>query len=85
MISEDVRNEKYTIVKSKLLATSDRPEISIDWRVYTKDPARPLIRDLVIEGVSLARAQKEEFNSIIMNNNGDVRALFSSIKKFNNK
>ena len=85
VISEDVRNEKYTIVKSKLLATSDRPEISIDWRVYTKDPARPLIRDLVIEGVSLARAQKEEFNSIIMNNNGDVRALFSSIKKFNNK
>ncbi len=85
VISEDVRNEKYTIVKSKLLATSDRPEISIDWRVYTKDPTRPLIRDLVIEGVSLARAQKEEFNSIIMNNNGDVRALFSSIKKFNNK
>ena len=85
VISEEVKNEKYTIVNSKLLATSNRPEISIDWRVYTKDTTKPLIRDLVIEGVSLARAQKEEFNSIIMNNNGDVRALFSSIKKFNNK
>ena len=85
VISEDIKNDKYTIVKSKLLATTNRPEISIDWRVYTKDPAKPLIRDLVIEGVSLARAQKEEFNSIIMNNNGDVGALFTSIKKFNDR
>ena len=85
VISEDIKNEKYTIVKSKLLATTNRPEISIDWRVYTKDPAKPLIRDLVIEGVSLARAQKEEFNSIIMNNNGDVGALFTSIKEFNER
>ena len=68
VISEDIKNEKYTIVKSKLLATSDRPEVSIDWRVYTKDPTRPLIRDLIIEGLSLARTQREEFNSIITNN-----------------
>ncbi len=85
VVSEDVKNEKYTIVNTKLLATAERPEVSIDWRVYTKDPAKPLIRDLVIEGVSLARAQKEEFNSIIMNNNGDVGALFTSIKKFNDR
>ena len=85
VISEDVKNEKYTIVKSKLLATSNRPEISIDWRVYTKNPSKPLIRDLIIEGLSLARTQKEEFNSIIMNNNGDVNALFTSLREFNNK
>tara|TARA_B100000700_G_scaffold323602_1_gene427725 strand:+ start:31 stop:630 length:600 start_codon:yes stop_codon:yes gene_type:complete len=85
VISEDVKNEKYTIVKSKLLATTNRPEISIDWRVYTKDPDKPLIRDLIIEGVSLARAQKEEFNSIIMNNDGSISALFATLKEFNNK
>ena len=84
VISEDVINEKYTIVKSKLLATSNRPEVSIDWRVYTKNPSKPLIRDLIIEGLSLARTQKEEFNSIIMNNNGDVNALFTSLREFNN-
>ena len=84
VISEDVRNEKYTIVKSKLLATSNRPEVAIDWRVYTKEPSKPLVRDLIIEGLSLARTQKEEFNSIIMNNNGDVNALFTSLKEFNN-
>ena len=85
VISEEIKNEKYTIVKSKLLATSNRPEISIDWRVYTKDTTKPLIRDLVIEGVSLARAQKEEFNSIITNNNGDVNALIKNLKEFNNR
>ena len=85
VISEDIKNEKYTIVKSKLLATSNRPEISIDWRVYTKNPSKPLIRDLIIEGLSLARTQREEFNSIIMNNNGDVNALFTSLKEFNSK
>ena len=85
VISEEVKNEKYTIVNSKLLATSNRPEISIDWRVYTKDTTKPLIRDLVIEGVSLARAQKEEFNSIIANNNGDVNALIKNLKEFNNR
>ena len=85
VISEDVKNEKYTIVKSKLLATSNRPEVAIDWRVYTKDPLKPLIRDLVIEGLSLARTQKEEFNSIIANNGGDINALFTSLKEFNDK
>ena len=85
VVSEDVKNEKYTIVKSKLIATSNRPEVAIDWRVYTKDPSKPLIRDLVIEGLSLARTQKEEFNSIIKNNGGDINALFTSLKEFNNK
>ena len=85
VISEDIKNEKYTIVKSKLLATSSRPEVSIDWRVYTKDPVKPLVRDLIIEGLSLARTQREEFNSIISNNNGDINALLSSLEQFNNK
>ena len=85
VISEDIKNEKYTIVKSKLLATSSRPEVAIDWRVYTKDPSKPLIRDLIIEGLSLARTQREEFNSIIINNDGDVKALFTSLEEFNKK
>ena len=85
VISEDIKNDKYTIVKSKLLATSNRPEVSIDWRVYTKDPTKPLIRDLIIEGLSLARTQREEFNSIITNNGGDIKALFTSLKDFNSK
>ena len=85
IISEDVKNEKYTIVKSKLLATSNRPEVNIDWRVYTKDPSKPLIRDLIIEGLSLARTQREEFNSIILNNDGDIKALITNLKEFNNK
>ena len=85
VISEDIKNEKYTIVKSKLIATSNRPEVTIDWRVYTKDPSKPLIRDLIIEGLSLARTQREEFNSIIMNNDGNIDALFTSLKEFNNK
>ena len=84
VISEDIKNENYTIVKSKLLATSSRPEIAIDWRVYTKDLTKPVIRDLIIEGLSLARTQREEFNSIIMNNGGELKALFSNLKKFNN-
>ena len=83
VISEDIKNENYTIVKSKLLATSSRPEITIDWRVYTKDLTKPVIRDLIIEGLSLARTQREEFNSIIMNNGGELKALFSNLKKFN--
>ena len=85
VISEEVKNEKYTIVKSKLLATSKRPEVAIDWRVYTIDPEKPLIRDLIIEGLSLARTQREEFNSIIVNNSGDVNALFSNLREFINK
>ena len=82
VISEEVKNEKYTIVYSKLIGTTDRPEVKIDWRVYTKDPENPLIRDLVIEGLSLARTQKEEFNSIIANNGGDIEALFENLNKF---
>ena len=85
VVSEEVKNEKYTIVKSKLLATSKRPEVAIDWRVYTIDPEKPLIRDLIIEGLSLARTQREEFNSIIVNNSGDVNALFSNLREFINK
>ena len=85
VISEDFKNEKYTIVKSKLLATSDRPEVSIDWRVYTKNPNKPLIRDLIIEGLSLARTQKEEFASILNSNDGDINALFKTLKEFSKK
>ena len=75
-------NEKYTIVSSILLATDKRPEVKIGWRVYTKNLEKPLIRDLIIEGLSLARTQKEEFNSIIQSNNGDINFLFDSLKKF---
>ena len=82
VLSEEIKNEKYTIVNTKLIGTSDRPEVKIDWRVYTKDPENPLIRDLSIEGVSLARAHKEEFNSIISNNNDNIEALFENLNKF---
>ena len=82
VLSEEIKNEKYTIVFSKLIGTADRPEVKIDWRVYTKDPENPLVRDLVIEGLSLARTQKEEFNSIIANNNDNVEALFENLNKF---
>tara|TARA_B100000963_G_scaffold350673_1_gene361248 strand:- start:4178 stop:4771 length:594 start_codon:yes stop_codon:yes gene_type:complete len=82
VLSEEIKNEKYTIVYTKLIGTSDRPEVKIDWRVYTKDPENPLIRDLVIEGLSLARTQKEEFNSIIANNDNNIEALFESLNKF---
>tara|TARA_B100001057_G_C22847075_1_gene949483 strand:- start:813 stop:1406 length:594 start_codon:yes stop_codon:yes gene_type:complete len=85
VISEEVKNEKYTIVYSKLIGTTDRPEVKIDWRVYTKNPEKPLIRDLVIEGLSLARTQKEEFNSIIENSDGDISALFTNLRTFLNK
>ena len=78
-------NENYTIVSSILVATETRPEININWRIYTKNPNNPLIRDLIIEGLSLARTQREEFNSIITNNGGDINALFTSLKKFNDK
>ena len=82
VLSEEVKNEKYTIVYSKLIGSTDRPEVKIDWRVYTKNPEKPLIRDLVIEGLSLARTQKEEFNSIISNNDGNIEALFENLNKF---
>ena len=82
VLSEEIKNEKYTIVNTKLIGTSDRPEVKIDWRVYTKDPENFLIRDLIIEGLSLARTQKEEFNSIIINNDNNIEALFENINKF---
>jgi len=83
--SQEKINEKYTIVSSTLIATDERPEVKIDWRIYTKNPEKPLIRDLIIEGLSLARTQKEEFNSIIQSNDGDINALFSNLKDFINK
>ena len=81
---KNVLNKNYTIVKSILIATSDRPEIKIDWRIYTKNPDNPLIRDLIIEGLSLARTQKEEFASILSTNNGDINALYEALEKFAN-
>ena len=85
VIGVEVLNPKYTIVKSLLLATDKKPEVKIDWRVYTKNPDKPLIRDLIVEGLSLARTQKEEFASVIESNNGDVKKLFSTLKEFVNK
>ena len=82
VVSQKKINEKYTIVNSILEATSKRPKVKIDWRIYTKNPDRPLIRDLIVEGLSLARTQKEEFNSVIQNNNGDVNALFKTLEEF---
>ena len=75
-------NEKYTMVSSILVATEQRPEVKIDWRIYTKNIDKPLIRDLIIEGLSLARTQKEEFSSIIQSNDGDINALFMTLKEF---
>ena len=82
VLSTEVINPKYTIVKSLLLATDKKPEVNIEWRVYTKNPDKPLIRDLIIEGLSLARTQKEEFASVIESNNGDVTKLFITLKEF---
>ena len=82
VISQKKINKKYTIVNSVLEATSKRPQVKIDWRIYTKNPEKPLIRDLIVEGLSLARTQKEEFNSIIQNNDGDINALFKTLEKF---
>ena len=75
-------NENYTIVNSTLKATDERPEIKIDWRIYTKIADKPLIRDLIIEGLSLARTQKEEFNSVLQSNEGDINALFKTLEEF---
>ena len=83
--SAEVLNPKYTIVKSLLLATDKKPEVNIEWRVYTKNPDKPLIRDLIIEGLSLARTQKEEFSSVIQTNNGDITKLFITLKEFTAK
>jgi len=82
VVSEKKINEKYTIVTTVLEATSKNPQIKINWRIYTKNPKRPLIRDLIVEGLSLARTQKEEFNSIIQNNDGDINSLFKALEEF---
>jgi len=82
VVSKKKLNENYTMVSSILVVTEQRPEVKINWRIYTKNPENPLIRDLIIEGLSLARTQKEEFSSIIQSNDGDINALFSTLKKF---
>ena len=82
VVSKKELNKNYTMVSSVLVGTEQRPKVKIDWRIYTKNPEKPLIRDLIIEGLSLARTQKEEFSSIIQSNNGDINALFSTLREF---
>ena len=84
VMNKEVLNKNYTIVNSVLRGTKERPEIKIDWRIYTKNPDNPLIRDLVIEGLSLARTQKEEFSSILASNNNEIKALFKTLEDFSN-
>jgi phospholipid transport system substrate-binding protein len=81
---KEVLNKNYTIVNSVLIATTERPEVKIDWRIYTKNPGNPLIRDLIIEGLSLARTQKEEFASILNSNDKDINILFKTLEEFSN-
>ena len=85
ILGEDKKSSKYTIVKSKVSPTDGGPEIKIDWRIYTKNPDKPLIRDLIVEGLSLARTQKEEFASILSSNNNDIKILISKLQEFVNK
>ena len=85
VISKNKINKNYTIVLSKLVSTDSRPEVKIEWRVYTKNPDNFLIRDLIIEGLSLARTQKEEFNSIISSNDGNIEALLKNLSDFSSK
>ena len=82
VLSKEVLSENYTIVNSLLKGTAQRPEVKIDWRIYTKNPQNPLIRDLIIEGLSLARTQKEEFSSILNSNDNDINALFRTLEEF---
>jgi len=82
VLSKEVLSDNYTIVNSLLKGTSERPEVKIDWRIYTKDPENPLIRDLIIEGLSLARTQKEEFSSILNSNDNDINVLFQTLEDF---
>ena len=82
VLGKETLNKNYTIVNSLLIGTSDRPEVKIDWRIYTKNPENPLIRDLIIEGLSLARTQKEEFASILNSNDGDINVLFKTLEEF---
>jgi len=84
VLSQEVLSEKYTMVSSVLVANEKRPEVKIEWRVYTKNPEKPLIRDLIIEGLSLARTQKEEFSSVIKNADGDINVLFNNLREFIN-
>lgn len=84
VISMEKLNDKYTIVSSILVATKKTPEVKIAWRVYTKNPSKPIIRDLIIEGLSIARTQKEEFNSVIQSNDGDINSLFTNLTEFIN-
>ena len=82
VMSKEILSKNYTIVNSLLKGTSERPEVKIDWRIYTKNPENPLIRDLIIEGLSLARTQKEEFSSILNSNDNDINVLFKTLKEF---
>ncbi len=84
VMNKEVLNKNYTIVNSVLRGTKERPEIKIDWRIYTKNPDNPLIRDLIIEGLSLARTQKEEFSSILASDNNEIKALFKTLEDFSN-
>ena len=84
VLGKEILSQNYTIVKSLLKGTNERPEVKINWRIYTKDPEKPLIRDLIIEGLSLARTQKEEFASILSSNDNNINALFSTLKEFIN-
>ena len=85
VLGAEQKSAKYTIVQSKIMASNDQPEIKIDWRIYTKDPLKPLIRDLIVEGLSLARTQREEFASILSSNNNDIDFLFKKLREFNSK
>ncbi len=82
VVSSDKKNVNYTIVKTKVTGDNKQPEIKIDWRVYTKNPEKPLIRDLIVEGLSLARTQKEEFGSILSSNNNDINVLITKLEEF---
>ena len=84
ILGADQKSEKYTIVSSRIMESSSQPEIKINWRVYTKDPTKPLIRDLIVEGLSLAKTQKEEFASILNSNNNDINILFSKLQEYIN-
>ena len=85
VIDSEQKSSNYTIVSSRIIETPKKPEIKIDWRIYTKDPIKPLIRDLIVEGLSLARTQKEEFASILNSNNNDINVLFEKMQEFINK
>ena len=84
VLSADQKSDSYNIVSSRIVESASQPEIKIDWRIYTKDPSKPLIRDLIVEGLSLAKTQKEEFASILNSNNSDINILFSKLEEFIN-